>query len=54
LPERWLLGKEPHAAALVAPFGRGRRMCPGKRFVELELNILLVKVSYLYNENGKE
>ncbi|KOB71363.1 Cytochrome P450, partial [Operophtera brumata] len=39
-PERWVEVREPHAAALVAPFGRGRRMCPGKRFVELELNIL--------------
>ncbi|XP_061728114.1 ecdysone 20-monooxygenase-like [Cydia pomonella] len=44
LPERWLTVREPHAAALVAPFGRGRRMCPGKRFVELEINLLLAKI----------
>ncbi|KAM3961223.1 cytochrome P450 family 24 subfamily A member shade isoform 1-T1 [Aphomia sociella] len=44
LPERWLCGREPHAASLVAPFGRGRRMCPGKRFVELELHLLLAKI----------
>ncbi|GBP36179.1 Ecdysone 20-monooxygenase [Eumeta japonica] len=44
IPERWLKVKEPHAASLVAPFGRGRRMCPGKRFVELELQILLAKI----------
>ncbi|XP_073959671.1 ecdysone 20-monooxygenase-like [Choristoneura fumiferana] len=44
LPERWLDVREPHAASLVAPFGRGRRMCPGKRFVELELNLLLAKI----------
>ncbi|XP_031770459.1 ecdysone 20-monooxygenase isoform X2 [Galleria mellonella] len=44
LPERWLRTREPHAASLVAPFGRGRRMCPGKRFVELELHLLLAKI----------
>ncbi|XP_053615909.1 ecdysone 20-monooxygenase isoform X1 [Plodia interpunctella] len=44
LPERWLESRQPHAAALVAPFGRGRRMCPGKRFVELELHLLLAKI----------
>ncbi|KAL0819005.1 hypothetical protein ABMA28_008290 [Loxostege sticticalis] len=44
LPERWLMSREPHAASLVAPFGRGRRMCPGKRFVELELHLLLAKI----------
>lgn len=45
LPERWLEVREPHTPSLVAPFGRGKRMCPGKRFVELELNVLLAKVS---------
>lgn len=49
LPERWLSSREPHAAALVAPFGRGRRMCPGKRFVELELHLLLAKVGFQIN-----
>ena len=34
----------PHSPSLVAPFGRGRRMCPGKRFVDLELHLLLAKV----------
>ncbi|KPJ10755.1 Ecdysone 20-monooxygenase [Papilio machaon] len=44
LPERWAGGFEPHSPGLVAPFGRGRRMCPGKRFVELELHLLLAKI----------
>ncbi|XP_038207174.1 ecdysone 20-monooxygenase isoform X1 [Zerene cesonia] len=44
LPERWIDVREPHAASLVAPFGRGKRMCPGKRFVELELHLLLAKI----------
>ncbi|XP_028030999.1 ecdysone 20-monooxygenase [Bombyx mandarina] len=44
LPERWIKVQEPHAYSLVAPFGRGRRMCPGKRFVELELHLLLAKI----------
>ncbi|XP_072933375.1 ecdysone 20-monooxygenase [Epargyreus clarus] len=44
LPERWTNVREPHAASLVAPFGRGRRMCPGKRFVELELHLILAKI----------
>lgn len=44
LPERWTSVREPHSVGLVAPFGRGRRMCPGKRFVELELQLLLAKV----------
>lgn len=44
LPERWTEPREPHAVGLVAPFGRGRRMCPGKRFVELELQLLLAKI----------
>ncbi|KAJ0172220.1 hypothetical protein K1T71_012193 [Dendrolimus kikuchii] len=44
VPERWIDIREPHAASLVAPFGRGRRMCPGKRFVDLELYLLLAKI----------
>ncbi|KAJ2954784.1 hypothetical protein O0L34_g3089 [Tuta absoluta] len=44
LPERWTKPQEPHAASLVAPFGRGRRMCPGKRFVELQLHLILAKI----------
>ncbi|KAJ8709193.1 hypothetical protein PYW07_009019 [Mythimna separata] len=44
IPERWVKPTAPHAATLVAPFGRGRRMCPGKRFVDLELHLLLAKI----------
>ncbi|XP_014289916.1 ecdysone 20-monooxygenase isoform X2 [Halyomorpha halys] len=42
IPERWL-GKEK-MPWLVAPFGAGRRLCPGKRFVELELQVLLAQI----------
>ncbi|XP_050354520.1 ecdysone 20-monooxygenase isoform X1 [Nymphalis io] len=44
LPERWIDVREPHVPGIVAPFGRGRRMCPGKRFVELELHLILAKI----------
>ncbi|XP_073979456.1 cytochrome P450 family 24 subfamily A member shade isoform X2 [Rhodnius prolixus] len=45
-PERWL-GSDGNCSTgnshpfLVVPFGVGRRMCPGKRFVELELQVVL-------------
>jgi hypothetical protein len=32
---------------LVVPFGLGRRVCPGKRFVEQELHLALAKVTVL-------
>lgn len=42
IPERWLeADKMPW---LVAPFGAGKRLCPGKRFVELELQVLLAEI----------
>lgn len=44
LPERWLKPMAPHSPLLVAPFGAGRRICPGKRFVELALQLILAKV----------
>lgn len=47
IPERWL-DPNPEARAksfLVAPFGVGKRMCPGKRFVHLELQVVLAQVS---------
>ncbi|KAJ8973422.1 hypothetical protein NQ317_016705 [Molorchus minor] len=52
LPERWLkschLYKEYHPFASL-PFGFGRRMCLGRRFAELELQILLAKVIRSYS-----
>ncbi|XP_012230976.1 ecdysone 20-monooxygenase isoform X2 [Linepithema humile] len=44
LPERWLKPMVPHSPLLVAPFGAGRRICPGKRFVELALQLILAKI----------
>ncbi|XP_076166404.1 cytochrome P450 family 24 subfamily A member shade isoform X2 [Ptiloglossa arizonensis] len=44
LPDRWLNPVTPHSPLLVAPFGVGRRICPGKRFVELALQLILAKI----------
>ncbi|XP_048516410.1 ecdysone 20-monooxygenase isoform X2 [Athalia rosae] len=44
MPERWLETAVPHSPLLVAPFGSGRRICPGKRFVEQALQLILAKV----------
>ncbi|CAH1173881.1 unnamed protein product [Phaedon cochleariae] len=45
LPERWLDGEKPqtssNATYLVTPFGAGRRICPGKRFIEQVLPVIL-------------
>lgn len=47
IPERWLgteNGFKPTASAfLVIPFGVGRRLCPGKRFIELVMPIILAQ-----------
>lgn len=50
-PERWLDDdskvnarcSEP-GTNLVVPFGVGKRQCPGRRFVEMELIIIIAKV----------
>lgn len=43
-PERWLNGGPGSAATfLVLPFGCGRRMCPGKRFVEQALQVVVAQ-----------
>ncbi|KAG7204184.1 hypothetical protein KM043_002021 [Ampulex compressa] len=44
MPERWLESTVPHSPLLVAPFGTGRRICPGKRFVDLALQLILAKI----------
>ncbi|XP_043277913.1 ecdysone 20-monooxygenase isoform X2 [Venturia canescens] len=44
IPERWLKPMAPHSPLLVAPFGFGRRICPGKRFVEQALQLIVAKV----------
>ena len=47
IPERWLRGCPSHhkAAAFAAiPFSHGPRMCIGRRFAELEVFILAIKV----------
>ncbi|KAL4105170.1 hypothetical protein QTP88_020442 [Uroleucon formosanum] len=43
-PERWLNKMTDDSLFLVAPFGCGRRICPGKLFIELELQIVLAKM----------
>ncbi|KAF7275216.1 hypothetical protein GWI33_012073 [Rhynchophorus ferrugineus] len=46
-PERWLNEEKyetaANAAYLVTPFGYGRRICPGKRYIEQVLPIILDK-----------
>lgn len=46
MPERWLEGQqfERHSAKLVMPFGHGKRICPGRRLAEQELNIITAKL----------
>lgn len=49
-PTRWLNSHHKDSetsSTLVVPFGIGKRTCPGRRFVETELSIVLAKVCYL-------
>lgn len=47
-PERWLNEEKNETAAsaafLVTPFGYGKRICPGKRFIEQVLPVILDKM----------
>lgn len=54
MPERWLRTVTPHSPLLVAPFGSGRRICPGKRFVEQALQLILAKMVREFNINVTE
>lgn len=49
-PERWLnesgafdvsLGE---GSSLVLPFGTGKRICPGRKYVELEMTLFIIKL----------
>ncbi|KAF7997336.1 hypothetical protein HCN44_005613 [Aphidius gifuensis] len=44
MPDRWIKPLLPHSPLLVAPFGAGRRICPGKRFVEQALQLIVAKI----------
>ncbi|BES93678.1 cytochrome P450 [Nesidiocoris tenuis] len=49
MPERWIAEDGTCSSVnchpfLVVPFGVGRRTCPGKRFVELELQVILAQI----------
>ena len=48
IPERWIKdedGKITRAGFKFLPFGFGPRMCIGRRIAELEMHLLLAKVS---------
>ena len=45
LPERWLQESGVRHAFASLPFGYGRRMCLGRRFADLEILIVVSKVS---------
>ncbi|XP_055376931.1 ecdysone 20-monooxygenase [Condylostylus longicornis] len=48
IPDRWLDETKSEYqmmnSTIIAPFGAGKRMCPGKRFVEMEILILVAKL----------
>lgn len=56
MPERWLdknqnefnmfLGGK--GSNIVLPFGVGKRTCPGKKYIEMELSLVVAKVIFLY------
>ncbi|KAE8748023.1 Cytochrome P450 CYP301 [Frankliniella occidentalis] len=52
LPERWLPGQEqlkPRHAFVNIPFGFGPRMCAGKRFADLEMEVLCARLFRSHN-----
>ena len=44
IPERWIKGKDEIHPLANKPFGHGPRMCIGKRFAELEIQMGIVKL----------
>lgn len=50
-PDRWidsdgeLITIKPNS--IVQPFGTGKRGCPGKKFTEMQLTMLVIKVSLI-------
>jgi cytochrome P450 len=48
IPERWLKDESQYSkkshSFVTLPFGFGPRMCIGRRFAELEIEILIAKV----------
>ncbi len=47
-PERWLRGSRNMHPFAALPFGFGPRMCLGKRFVEMEMAVFLVRLLQKY------
>lgn len=49
-PERWLTEtgafdtNRCEASSLLKQFGAGKRICPGRKFVELQISIFIVKL----------
>ncbi|XP_064638363.1 probable cytochrome P450 CYP44 [Lineus longissimus] len=58
LPERWLRGESAHNIHpyLLTPFGYGTRMCPGRRFAEQDMYIIITKLiqNFKIRWNSKE
>uniref|UniRef100_A0A336MFD5 CSON014590 protein n=1 Tax=Culicoides sonorensis TaxID=179676 RepID=A0A336MFD5_CULSO len=50
IPQRWMDGNKFNVnkggvgANLVLPFGIGKRTCPGKKYIEIELNLVIAKL----------
>jgi ecdysone 20-monooxygenase len=47
-PERWLSPSGEflldNSSSIILPFGYGKRICPGRKYTELELMILVIKL----------
>ncbi|CAB0042305.1 unnamed protein product [Trichogramma brassicae] len=56
IPERWLENSsyEPHSPHLVKPFGYGRRICPGKKFVDQALQLAIAKISRAFQVRAED